>query len=55
LNRTLHVAGLVEAVRSVAASSFKLYTLGFAYAEIDVRYWPKADIPSCIAHVRSWG
>jgi hypothetical protein len=21
----------------------------------DVRYWPKADIPSCTAHVRSWG
>jgi hypothetical protein len=21
----------------------------------DVRYWPKADIPSCTAHVRFWG
>jgi hypothetical protein len=20
----------------------------------DVRYWPKADIPSCTAHVRFW-
>ena len=19
------------------------------------RYWPKADIPSCTAHVRFWG
>jgi hypothetical protein len=22
---------------------------------LDVRYWPKADIPSCTAHVRLWG
>jgi hypothetical protein len=21
----------------------------------NVRYWPKADIPSCTAHVRFWG
>jgi hypothetical protein len=21
----------------------------------DVRFWPKADIPSCTAHVRFWG
>jgi hypothetical protein len=21
----------------------------------DVRYWPKADITSCTAHVRYWG
>jgi hypothetical protein len=20
-----------------------------------VRYWPKADIPNCTAHVRFWG
>jgi hypothetical protein len=25
------------------------------YERFDVRYWPKADIPSCTAHVRSWG
>jgi hypothetical protein len=22
---------------------------------VDVRFWPKADIPSCAAHVRFWG
>jgi hypothetical protein len=21
---------------------------------LHVRYWPKADIPSCVAHVRFW-
>jgi 4,5-dihydroxyphthalate decarboxylase len=21
----------------------------------NVRFWPKADVPSCTAHVRSWG
>jgi len=21
----------------------------------NVRYWPKADMPSCAAHVRFWG
>jgi hypothetical protein len=23
--------------------------------ECDVRFWPKADLPSCTAHVRFWG
>ena len=22
---------------------------------LNVRYWPKADTPSCIAYVRFWG
>jgi len=28
---------------------------GIVIALRNVRYWPKADTPSCAAHVRYWG
>jgi hypothetical protein len=50
------VADLVH--RRVAAGDFTARSCaapGTALIATDVRYWPKADIPSCTAHVRFWG
>jgi hypothetical protein len=37
------------------AMSTVLLSLASAHNLTNVRYWPKADIPSCTAHVRFWG
>jgi len=57
-HKNTHLVGTIEPAHAsfLSATNKKLRCICLLQLALtDVRYWHKADIPSCTAHVRFWG